>query len=637
MATDHDLAARAFDPLTLGSVTPRGWLRRQLRVQADGLSGSLDEFWPSLADNQWLGGSEDGWERGPYYADGLVPLAVLLDDEALRAKARTWVEGFLDWRAEDGWIGPREPAFSAFPDDTWPRAVVLKALRQHYEVTGDERIVEAMRSFFELLHGGELDEHPLSEWARFRWQDLALSVHWLYEHTGEAWLLELSATLEEQGYDWTGHFAGGRRDYDFDYPAPAEEVRHETHVVNNAMGVKAPAVAARRTGEAGQRAAPGRGLDVLDTYHGQVTGAFTGDEHLAGRDPARGTELCAVVELMYSLEELVATLGEVRFADRLERVAYNALPATFTADGWAHQYVEQANQVVCAVDDYPWTNAPDANCFGLEPNYGCCTANFHQGWPKLASHAWMHTGTDAGADGGGGEGLAAVVYAPSTVSTRLDGTAVTVVEETAYPFGDDVVLTVEPEEPATFPLELRIPGWCPEATVERPDGSEQSPPAGEFHAVEREWHAGDEVCLDLSAPVEAERRHRGSVALRRGPLVFALPVAHETRRFPGEDDEPYAHREFYPVEAWNYGLDVDVEDPPAATLQGPAQAGSPFAPDAPPATLPVEGARVPEWELEGSLAGQIPHSPVPGGEHEELTLVPYGSTLLRVSEFPLLE
>jgi len=625
------LQARAYEPLGIGSVLSRGWLQRQLRIQADGLSGTLDEFWPPLADNQWLGGDEDGWERGPYYADGLVPLAELLDDDQLRAKARKWVEGFLDWQAEDGWIGPREPAFSAFPNDPWPRAIVLKVLRQHYEATGEERAVDAMLAFCELLHDSELDDRPLTDWARFRWQDLALSVHWLHERTGEAWLLELSETLADQGYDWTDHFAGGRRTYDFDYPAPATDVEYETHVVNNAMGVKAPAVAARRTGDL-EDCAASRGLDVLDTYHGQVTGAFTGDEHLAGRDPARGTELCAVVELMYSLEELVATLGEVRFADRLERVAYNALPATFTADGWAHQYVEQANQVVCAVDDYPWTNAPDANCFGLEPNYGCCTANYHQGWPKLAAHAWMRVGDDGDAT----PGLAAVAYAPTEATATVAGTEVTVTEETAYPFEDEVRLTVAPASPATFALHLRVPEWCEDATVTLPDGTERSPPAGTFHVVEREWRDGDAVALELSAPVVAERRHRGGVALRRGPLVFALPVASESRRFPGEGEEPYAHREFYPTEPWNYGIDVEPGEPDVALERSPP-GETPFSPADPPATATVEGARVPDWELDGSLAGPLPGSPVPGGDRETLELVPYGCTTLRIAEFPLLE
>jgi len=121
---------------------------------------------------------------------------------------------------------------------------------------------------------------------------------------------------------------------------------------------------------------------------------FTGDECLAGTRPTHGTELCAVVELAFSLETLIWTLGDPVFADQLERVIFNALPATFTADMWAHQYDQQVNQVMCSArEDRIWnTNGPESNLFGLEPNYGCCTANFSQGWPKFAHHLWMRSG-----------------------------------------------------------------------------------------------------------------------------------------------------------------------------------------------------------------------------------------------------
>jgi len=625
MLPSDSLQRQRYEPLPLGSVTPRGWIRRQLRIQADGITGNLDEHWAPLADNQWLGGTNDGWERGPYYADGLVPLAELLDDEQLRAKADTWVEGFLDWQRDDGWIGPQDPA-TGYSDDVWPRAVLLKVFRQQYEATGDQRVLNAALSFCELLRDGGLETYPLENWARFRWQELALGIQWLHQETGEDWLLGIASGVAAQGYDWRSHFSGHDRTYGFDYRRPTDDGGYETHVVNNAMGIKAAAVAYRQSGAESDRAAAANAVDTLDTYHGQATGVFTGDEHLAGRSPTRGTELCSVVEYMYSLEQLVATFGDVRFADRLERIAYNALPATFTPDMGAHQYDQQANQVLCAVGDYPWSNAPDANCFGLEPHWGCCTANLHQGWPKLVSHAWMRSD----------EGLAAVVYLPSAVTTDVDGTDVRVVEETAYPFGDEVRFTVETDGAVSFPLELRIPEWADDATVRLPDGTTRSPDAGGFHAVEREWDGRAEVVVDLHPSVRAERRHHGSVAVSRGPLVFSLPVGAESRLFPGERAGPHAHREFHPTEPWNYGLAVDTADP-ECSVERSDPGETPFASDDPPVTLSVEGARVDDWTLEGSRAGDVPASPVPGSEAESLTLVPYGCTTLRVTEFPLLD
>jgi hypothetical protein len=87
------LGAKAFYPLPLGSVRPTGWLRQQLKIQADGLGGHLDETWPDVGPNSgWLGGKGESRERGPHFLDGLVPLAYLLDDAALKAKAQKYME-----------------------------------------------------------------------------------------------------------------------------------------------------------------------------------------------------------------------------------------------------------------------------------------------------------------------------------------------------------------------------------------------------------------------------------------------------------------------------------------------------------------------------------------------------------------
>lgn len=102
---DVGLKPRAFTPLPLGQVRPEGWLLEQLRIQADGLSGHLDEFWPDIADSAWFGGESDGWERGPYWLGGMVPLAFLVDDERLKAKVHRWVEYILAHQQEDGWFG----------------------------------------------------------------------------------------------------------------------------------------------------------------------------------------------------------------------------------------------------------------------------------------------------------------------------------------------------------------------------------------------------------------------------------------------------------------------------------------------------------------------------------------------------
>jgi hypothetical protein len=537
-----DLRPRALEPLPLGSVRPEGWLRNHLRIQADGLSGHLDEFWPDVARSKWIGGDAEGWERGPYWLDGVVPLAVLLDDDTLKAKVSHWMDHILAHQHEDGWLGPtvdRHEGSGEHVLDPWPLFVLFKAMTQWHEATGDERIIPALRRALRRIDA-LLDEKPLDSWAKMRWPDLVLGIHWLHERAPEPWLLDLARKVEAQGYDWAAHFGG------FAFPEKQPQWLLENHVVNHAMALKEPAVRFRHAADgddaAGDEAA--RWMEILDTFHGQATGVFTGDESLAGRNPSQGTELCAVVEYLFSLEVLLAAFARPAFADRWERIAFNALPATFSPDMWAHQYDQQANQVVCArapEDARIYTNnGPDSNLYGLEPNFGCCTANLHQGWPKFAAHLWMRH-----ADGSGG--LTALGYAPCRVEHRVGETPVRITVRTQYPFEERVEIVVSVDGPSgvRFPLALRAPGWADGASLQTP-GQVETLPAGTFFTVERDWAPGDTVLrLYLPMPVRAERRFNGAVSISGGPLVYALRIGESWRQVGGE--APHADWEVHPT------------------------------------------------------------------------------------------
>jgi hypothetical protein len=271
------LQPKAFELLPLGRVKPRGWLLRQLRIQAAGLSGSLDEFWPSVGpDSGWLGGTGESWERGPYYMDGLVPMAYLLDDAALIAKAKKWVGWTLANQRPDGAIGPAKNT------DWWPNFVMLKVLTQYQEATGDERVIPLMERYvaYQLKH---IDAKPLEKWAVYRWGDQVLSLVWLYNRTGNLAALELARKLAKQGYDWKAHFAA----FKYTVKLRKDQTDLGTHVVNNAMAIKTSGVWWQVSGDKSDRDAVYQLLREMDRHHLLPNGVHGGDEHYAGRDPRR--------------------------------------------------------------------------------------------------------------------------------------------------------------------------------------------------------------------------------------------------------------------------------------------------------------------------------------------------------------
>ena len=442
----------ALEPLPLGTIRPTGWLKDQLRIQADGLSGHLDEFWPDIKNSAWFGGTAEGWERVPYWLDGLVPLAFVADDPVLKAKVRNAIEYIIAHQQADGWLGPIGDSQKHKAYDVWPLFPLFKALVQYQQATGDPRIIPALLSCCRKIDQ-VISRDPLYGWARFRAADFAVSLYWLYSQTGESWVLDLAKKSFAQSQDWLQLYEN------FPFKDKAREKKTlENHGVNTAMALKYGGLRHRLSGDMKDKTAVFSMLEILDRYHGQPTGIFTCDEHLAGRSPSQGTELCTIVEAMYSLEVVAAILGDARLGDRLEMLTFNALPATFKKDMTAHQYDQQSNQVVCtSVGEHVYvSNGANSNLYGLEPNFGCCTANMHQGWPKFAGQMWMRS-----SDGG----LAAVAYAPCVIDTIVAGNRVRVevTADSSYPFGDAaesrIVVKVQPAVKSRFSLHLRIPSW----------------------------------------------------------------------------------------------------------------------------------------------------------------------------------
>lgn len=579
------------------AVKPRGWLLRQLRQQGDGLNGNLDKVWRDVSDSKWLGGGSDGWERLPYFLDGFIPLAYLLDDEDKKARAASYINCILEGQDESGCFYPKGDAEKR-NGDIWSFFLVCKVLTVYADCSGDPRIEDALARGLSFLDG-YIKLNPPYNWAAARWYECLIPILWLYRRRKEGWLLRLAGRLRCMGMN-------------YDYAAELwDEVQdgwsYDTHVVNIAMALKSEALYCELSGDQPTGQAE-RMLEKLFARHGTAYMHFTGDECLSGTSPSQGSELCGVVEAMYSYEWLTSLTGEAKWGDILEGLAFNALPASVSADMWTHQYDQQVNQIACVDFSHPIfrTNNGQSNLFGLEPNFGCCTANFGQGFPKLALSAYMRAEN----------GIAVVSPLPAEI--QIDGA--TLVCESEYPFRSRFTLTADRD----LSVRVRVPFWTSpvcEAAFTQKDG----------------WmyfrlKAGTPVKTEFPAQARIQTRPEGRVCVKYGALLFALPIAGKKtmREYTENGVErkfPYCDYTITPTGEWRYALAGDqfeVEE---------REYGLPFDRNAPPLIIRAEFAPV-EWAYEEGhdMVAARRAGSVRRGENVTLAMQPYGATDLRITE-----
>lgn len=642
VANRAPLKENPYIELPLGTIKPRGWLKEMLLTQKNGSTANLDELYPIVMGkrNGWLGGDGDQWERGPYWIKGLLPLAYILDDKELIAKTKPWVEWALASQDAEGHFGPSKdygPEAGIQRDnsrDWWPKMVTLKILQQYYTATNDKRVLTLMTNYFKYQLK-TLPEKPLDHWtfwASYRGGDNLMIVYWLYNITGDAYLLELAELVQKQTYDYTNMV----------FNTDVISTQQNIHCVNLVQGLKAPILYFQQHTDSIHSNAFKQGLADIKKYMGQPQGMFSGDEALRNNDPTNGSELCTAVEFMLTLENALAITGDVAYADHLEKIAFNAMPTQITDDFNSRQYFQQANQVMVTRHDRNFSvnhNGTDV-CFGLLTGYPCCTSNMHMGWPMFTQNLFYATPD---------RGLASIVFSPSEVNVKVgDNVEAHVVEDTNYPFDEKIKYTFNfnKDKDVTFPFHIRIPAWCSKATITINGQPFQEATGNQIVKIDRAWQSGDVVLLTLPMEVKQSRWHQRSVAVERGPLTYALKIGESWKKVKNVKD-PIDYGDSYyevrPTSPWNYGLVEVPEDKIAEAFQvikKDTVAAYPWNLENAPIEIKAKAKRMPQWVLYNESAGPLPYSvqwgQVASAKEEEVTLIPYGCTTLRISEFPVI-
>lgn len=597
-----------WNTYTTNEIKPAGWIKKQLEIQSKGQNGNLDKMWPDVKDSGWIGGNAENWERVPCWLDGFVPLSYLLEDADMIARAKKYVDTIIANQQPDGWICPcTEEERDEY--ESWPILLITKVLVLYHSCTGDERIPKVvygvLKNFYQRVKDGKV---KFVRWTRSRWYESFFGIQFLLERYDEPWITELAKLLRENGTIYI--------DVMDRWEHPLNYSTHVTHSVNIAQAFKYEAVSCDILGLPYEDAAE-KMYQKLQKFHGTPVGSYTGDECLAGRSPIQGTELCAIVDMMFSFEVLYAYTGDKKWAERLEMLAFNALPATISDDMWTHQYDQLSNQIACR--RFPGkpifrTNSAEANMFGLEPHFGCCTANHGQGWPKFTLSSFMHSGSE--------------IINVLPIPTKLDCDKASIAVQTNYPFENSIRYTVNARENFTF--KIRIPSFAENLVV-----NGEKTRAEELEFAFEAGQSGEIHVSFETTPHLVERPH-GLTTVQCGSLVFAIPIQAEQKMFEYEKDGverkfPYCDYELMPASPWNYAYSSDVFSVVRREIEE-----VPFSSVNPPVTVKAKVKKI-NWGLEEGyeeVCAKVPVSREPISEEEEITLYPYGCAKLRMTEIP---
>ena len=606
-----------FTAAPFGEILPLGANAKFLDIQLDGLTGNYQQSGYPFDTPMWNGGmgvvrsapiihnddetpspSQDAWwpyEQSAYLLDGILKTAILTGKKAGIELFEENLFFLIRHPDPDGVLGNGYHC-----DIHWPMAVFFRGAMAYAEYSGNVEVKAAFIRHYQALSAGKIG-------TGFRHINNLEGLLHAYRWSGDETLLAKAERAYEIHNCFYRENPEGLREL---YRDKLEFMdRTILHGVTFAEGIKLPVMLYIFTGKTAYLESAERALAAVLERHGTLTGLPSANEFFSGKDPLQGYESCLIHDFTWALGYFLQATGKVEYADRMEKIIYNALGGAVTEDFTSLMYISSPNQVIAAPEAnhaFFYRGSEDVMQFRPDHSAQCCPGNIHHALPDFIAMQFMYQsdGTPA-----------AWLYGASCWHGKYRGKEFTITETTGYPHDEKICFAIDSSIP--MPLALRIPCWCENAALLL-NGKKLDMPLvpGSFVRIDKVEN-GDEITLFL--PMQAVEKHdRFWCWFEAGALIFSLPVKY---REVFESKDRFAPRAYLPVEMWNYS-------PVAASAELIREIGS--------FKMNISASKITGFDAldQGRYTPQVPLYGKRISPPEKLTLLPYAQAKLRITAFP---
>ncbi len=628
---------------------PEGWVKEFLNRQVAGLGSHPEEsgfpfntgMWTEnmdYRDREYAGGS-DWWpyEQTGYYLDGILRCGTMTGTSALVQKANENLSYILANADDEGILHAGKIGLDK---EGWPMVVIMRMLVEKYEVTQDAELLEAIDKHYKAVFGKQ-DIFDAVDKGGFEIRPVLhveLLAH-LYVITGDTWYVETAEKLYGVFQEKVLEKAGkNKTSYGTSAKGMQEGVVPAGHAVTYHEFLKLPAVLYQITGKELYKKALYKAYQLLEDTHELADGGYSNHEGLSGKGSNESTEACSLIDFGWTTGWSLLATEDPYFADKMEKVLYNASFSLISKDFKAYQYYQMPNLLISTNassfynDDVGWGSVAKGRlCYRPGHDTECCAGNIHRMLPTFINRSCMVKDNV----------VKLALYMPGTITIPLKKGDFSFTQETNYPFDHQVKIKIDKAPSSKVSLGLRIPKWA-DAYIIHLNGktSLEGTDHTFFKTISRRFKTGDVIEVAFKTAPKIDDRGNG-VAVNYGPLVFSYPIESIVRKSTydsGDKSSPeFPAYEYFPKEIMNSGwavaLDKAISADDIEVIQTHVT-GYPWDYGNSPIKLRVKAKKVLNWKLKNWVEPTAYPDKVETGEALEVELVPEATSILRITEFP---